>query len=202
MQGNFRDALAASGRLVENVKPYVGDIPPLESFLPTTTLVLVRFRKWDEVLMLPEPAQQFVLTNAVWHWSRAMAFASKNQLEQGKSEQELFRKKVAKLPKGAEWGLNKAADILEIASAVLNSKFASGAGDGATAISELTKAVALEDALAYDEPPAWFLPARESLGGLLLRRGKFNDAEQVFRTDLQNNGRNGRSLFGLIEALK
>jgi hypothetical protein len=60
----------------------------------------------------------------------------------------------------------------------------------------------MEDALAYDEPPAWFLPVRESLGGALLRSGDSAAAEKVFRADLEKNVRNGRSLFGLMESLK
>ena len=60
----------------------------------------------------------------------------------------------------------------------------------------------LEDALAYDEPPAWFLPTREALGGALMLNGDYAEAEKVFRADLEKNRRNGRSLFGLMESLK
>jgi Flp pilus assembly protein TadD len=63
-------------------------------------------------------------------------------------------------------------------------------------------AVTAEDALAYDEPPAWFLPVRESLGGALMANGRYAEAERVFRDDLERNRRNGRSLFGLMESLK
>src|SRR5262249_32407618 len=63
------------------------------------------------------------------------------------------------------------------------------------------RAVEIEDGVAYDEPPAWYLPVRESLGGALLRQGRFADAERVFRTDLERNRGNGRPLFGLMAAL-
>jgi hypothetical protein len=52
------------------------------------------------------------------------------------------------------------------------------------------------------EPPEWHYPIREALGGALLRSGKAAEAEAVFRKDLEINPRNGRSLFGLMEALK
>lgn len=52
------------------------------------------------------------------------------------------------------------------------------------------------------EPPEWHYPIREALGGALLRQGKAAEAESVFRKDLEVNPRNGRSLFGLLEALK
>ena len=56
--------------------------------------------------------------------------------------------------------------------------------------------------MAYDEPQAWFIPVREFLGAALMRSGDHAGAEQVFRADLEKNRRNGRSLFGLMEALK
>jgi hypothetical protein len=66
----------------------------------------------------------------------------------------------------------------------------------------LTVAVAIQDTLKYGEPPDWFFPVRESLGGVLLMNGDAAGAEKVFRADLDRNPRNPRSLFGLREALK
>ena len=66
----------------------------------------------------------------------------------------------------------------------------------------LTNAVAIQDTLKYGEPPDWFFPVRESLGGVLLMNGDAAGAEKVFRADLERNPRNPRSLFGLEQALK
>ena len=63
------------------------------------------------------------------------------------------------------------------------------------------KAVAAADRVAYDEPPVWFYPIRESLGAVLLETGRPADAERVFREDLVRHPRNPRSLFGLHESL-
>lgn len=65
-----------------------------------------------------------------------------------------------------------------------------------------TKAVAVQDALAYGEPPDWYHPARESLGATLLGAGRAGDAEAVFRADLERNPRSGWSLFGLWKSLE
>jgi hypothetical protein len=54
----------------------------------------------------------------------------------------------------------------------------------------------------YDEPPAWYYPVRESLGGELLRAGNAAEAEMVLREGLRRSPRNGFMLFGLMEALK
>ena len=74
--------------------------------------------------------------------------------------------------------------------------------DNAAAVSQLREAVAIQDTLKYGEPPDWFFPVRESLGGVLMMSGDSKGAEQVFREDLIVNPRNPRSLFGLHESLK
>ena len=43
---------------------------------------------------------------------------------------------------------------------------------------------------------------RETLGAALLLQGNAVDAEAVFRKDLEDNPRNGRSLFGLWKSLE
>ncbi len=97
---------------------------------------------------------------------------------------------------------NTAAALFAVASNVLDARIAEAKGDRKAAIASWVKAVAAEDALAYDEPPAWYYPVRESLGAALLADGQAAEAEKVFRADLERNPRNGRSLYGLAEVLK
>ena len=59
-----------------------------------------------------------------------------------------------------------------------------------------------QHALAYDEPPTWYYPVRETLGAALLADGKAADAEAVFREDLKYNPGNGRSMFGVWKSLE
>ena len=97
------------------------------------------------------------------------------------------------------WGNNKPADALALAAEVLAGRLA----DSPTAaVERWRRAVELQDALVYDEPPAWYYPIRESLGGALMRAGKADEAEAVFREGLRRSPRNGRMLFGLMESLK
>ena len=74
--------------------------------------------------------------------------------------------------------------------------------DTDTAIARYRNAVGVQDTLNYGEPPDWYFPVRESLGGALLMADKASEAEKVFREDLKQNPRNPRSLFGLHQALK
>src|SRR5690606_22061817 len=69
------------------------------------------------------------------------------------------------------------------------------------AIEQLREAVAAEDRLKYDEPPAWLIPVRHALGAVLVNQGRFADAEQVYRADLKKLPNNGWSLYGLSSCL-
>ena len=56
--------------------------------------------------------------------------------------------------------------------------------------------MALEDALAYDEPWGWMSPVRHALGALLLEHGRVSDAEAVYRADLAP-GRHPHNVWAL-----
>jgi hypothetical protein len=63
------------------------------------------------------------------------------------------------------------------------------------------RAVQIQDAQGYSEPPSFFYPVRETLGGAYLRAARYEDAERTFRADLVKHPRNPRSLLGLSGAL-
>ena len=89
-----------------------------------------------------------------------------------------------------------------MASATLAGEIASAQGHHEDAIKNLKDAVAIQDALNYEEPPAWYFPVRETLGMELLAAGNNADAEQVFRDDLKQYPENGWSLNGLAICLR
>ena len=97
---------------------------------------------------------------------------------------------------------NSAVALFAVATPVLDARIAESLGDYARALASWERAVAADDALAYDEPPPWYYPVRESLGGALLRAGRAADAERVFRADLDRHPRNPRSLLGLAASLE
>jgi tetratricopeptide (TPR) repeat protein len=202
-QGRFADAKKAADALVAHVGPHVKDMPMLEGFLPTPTLVLVRFRRWDDVLAGPRPDPKLLVTTALWHFARGTAYAARGKIDDAAKEQKAFLAARDLVPAEAmysEW--NTARGVLEVAQGVLAARIAIARKDATAAIEFLKKAVAAEDALHYGEPPDWFLPVRETLGGALLQNGDAAQAEKVFRADLERNRLNGRSLFGLVASLR
>jgi tetratricopeptide (TPR) repeat protein len=175
----------------------------LEEFLPTKTLLLVRFRRFDDILKSPEPATSLIYSRALWRWARGLAFAATGKVENAETERKVFEAAVKALPADARYGINAARDVMKIAEHILAARIATAQGNRKLAIELLRRAVEVEDALGYNEPPDWYYPpSRESLGGVLLSNGEYAEAEKVFRADLERNRRNGRSLYGLSESLK
>jgi tetratricopeptide (TPR) repeat protein len=201
-QGRFEDARRAAAQLVANVAPAVKEMPMLEGFLPTPLFVLLRFNRWADILKLPAPDSKLALSTAVWHFGRGCAFAATGDVKNAASERASMVEARKQIPPDIAFNLNSAENVFRVADAVLSARIAAARGDTAGSIENWRKAVEAQDALAYDEPPGWYYPVRESLGAALLKSGRAVEAEAVFREDLTRNARSGRSLFGLLESLK
>jgi tetratricopeptide (TPR) repeat protein len=139
-----------------------------------------------------------------WHFGRGLALAGTGKVADAEAEYKIVSAAEAATPPDVIFQMpinNKAKDIMKIAENVLGAKIAIAKKDSSAAISMLREAVAIQDKLNYGEPPDWFYPVRENLGGALLMSGDANGAEKVFREDLDRNPRNPRSLFGLQQSL-
>ena len=188
--------LARSLPLPERYEEYTRGAEP-DAFSTVTYMGWLRFNDWDEILKMPETKMPAGM--AIRHFARAMAFTARKDAAAANGERAAFEAIRKATPADAQFGQNKAADVLAIASAVLDARMAATPEQAAV---HWRHAVELQDALVYDEPPAWYYPIRESLGAELLRAGMKADAESVFREGVRRSPKNGRMLFGLMEALR
>lgn len=202
MEGRFDEANRIAAKVVTGMAPFAKENPMAESFLPTKTLVLIRFRQWEEVAQLPEPDKNLRLVHAVWHFGRGMAFTGLARLDKAAAERDALKAETKTLPQDAMLGLNSAHQVLDIAASMLDAYIARGQRNYKRAAELLNKAAQAEDKLNYDEPPDWYLPPRESLGAVLFTDGRYADAEAAFRSELKAHARNPRALFGLAECLQ
>ena len=205
MNGNYDEAKQAADRLAAHVDSHVKDVPPLEAFMTIPMAVDVRFHRWSDILALPQPPADRKVTTTYWHFARGMALASTGKLAQAEAEYKALTGIRDATPEDAVFSMpfnNKTRDVLGIATNVLGAKIAAEKKDSTGAIAMLRDAVKFQDGLKYGEPPDWFFPVREMLGGELLASGNSAEAEKIFREDLSRNPRNPRSLFGLREVLK
>jgi tetratricopeptide (TPR) repeat protein len=174
----------------------------IEPFAAKKLYVLLRFARWNDVLALPQPDAQHKILTTLWHFGRGVAQAALRRTTEAERERAAYVEARGAVPPDTAFNYNSAGAMFGIADAVLDARIAGARGDHGAAVDAWTRAVAAQDALNYDEPPDWFYPVRESLGAALLRVGRFEEGERVFRADLDRNPRSGRSLFGLLQALK
>jgi tetratricopeptide (TPR) repeat protein len=204
MNGNYLESIKNADLLTQNVGPHVKDMPPLEGFMTIPVAVEIRFHHWSELLKMPQPDPAMKTATVFWHFAHGLALAGTDKVTEAEAEYKIVSDAEDATPPDVIFQMpinNKAKDILEIAKDVLGAKIAMGKKDSAGAIAMLRDAVAIQDTLKYGEPPDWFYPVRESLGGALLMSGDATGAEKVFRADLDRNPRNPRSLWGLRQAL-
>ena len=210
MQGNY--ALAHSAALDDQQLNHD----------PTSVLkVLARFGQWDELLTFPEPALEkkpdgpdphFV--SGFWHYARGLALAATARPARAQEELAALHVEQAKAPASPEYVAGQLdvahstdkleagyqATILAIASQVLEARLLAAQGDHAGAIAALRVAVDAQDRGPYGEPPPWYFPLRESLGGMLLRTGAAAEAASVFSACLERTPHDARALYGLAAA--
>jgi len=197
MQGRRADALSAADTLSAAMAPMAAAMPEMaDAFLYIPKFALIRFGEWDKVLAVTQPKSSQKMSTALWHYGRALAYDAKQNQAAAARERAAFEQARKQVKADADWGQNKAAPVLELASEILAARIQ---GD---AVTHLRRAVEIQDAFVYDEPPAWYYPVRESLGAALLRAGNAGEAEKIFREGLRRSPKNGRMLFGLLESLK
>lgn len=202
MQGRFDDALDYGRRLRENVSGAVDEMPMLAPYATFEWLSFVRFGKWKEMLAMPAPQEKSAYLQAMYRYARGVAFAGLRQVGEAEAERERMGAWAKSLTEADMLMINPAASVLAIGMADLDGRIAGAKGEPAHEVMHFRTAADLQDKLAYMEPQEWHYPVREALGGALLRQGKFAEAEAVFRKELELGPRNGRALFGLLEALK
>lgn len=183
-----------------------------EAFVPMKAHVLVRFGRWRDILAaeLPGDPELYSSTTALWRYARTVALANLGEIAEARDELERFGAARLAVPDSRMLFNNTVRDILGVAEAMAEGEIAYHAGEPDTAFARLRHAVALDDALPYDEPWGWMQPARHALGALLLDAGRTEEAEAVYRADLgldpalpracQHPG-NVWSLHGLHECL-
>jgi tetratricopeptide (TPR) repeat protein len=197
--GQCRAAVEAGDRAAD-VAHMAGHDVMAEYVLPTPICARARCGQWDAILALAKPADTTPVTLAFWLYARGLAHLAKGDSAAARADRHQFGVLAKTVPADTMLNLNSARSLLAIAGDVLDGRLATSAGDHATAVAAFQRAVATQDSLRYDEPPAWYFPVRESLGGALMRAKRFAEAERVFERDLALNAENPRSLFGLREA--
>lgn len=192
-------------------------------------LIQARFGHWGPVLQLTpsdidyssdgimvSPAAD-VFGRGVFHYVRALAFASAAAHETGDARQQHEASLAAELqalsaavdatPRdvvtrpGEGLGVPspgfKALGRMELLAA--RARVDVLRGDLSSAANKLRSAIRIDQTLGYTEPPRQYQPMKECLGWVLLQQGKLKAAEQAYLEDLAELPENPWALKGLAQ---
>lgn len=204
MEGRREAALETATGVVAGLDPAFvkANAAFADAFLTVVGEAQKRFGLWKEILAAKAPPEGLPVSAAHARFLRGVAHAALGDVAEARKERAAFAAALPSVPKEFYWGSNLAADVLAVALPYLDGEIAYRAGDHTTAVATLRNAVEMEDALKYDEPPAWTVPSRHALGAILIDAKRPAEAEAVYREDLKKYPANGWALRGLATALE
>ncbi|MBX7455120.1 tetratricopeptide repeat protein [Mycolicibacterium sp. 3033] len=191
-EADLATSMWAADELAAQLTPELLRIPSppmadwLEAFVPLRVHVLVRFGRWDDLIAtpLPEDSELYCTTTATIHYGRGVAYAATGRLAEAHAERDAFARAYSRIPQSRYLFNNTSRDILAVAAAMLDGEIDYRAGQFEDAFVHLRRAIALDDALPYDEPWGWMQPTRHAYGALLLEQGRVEEAAGVYAADL------------------
>ncbi|SCY69811.1 tetratricopeptide repeat protein [Flavobacterium caeni] len=206
LEGASKTAWMAAKQVQSNTAKDVMEQPEwatLQHYYTIPYYVGVKLKMWDTILAQPMPEKKLIYPRAVLHYARGMAYLGKGNRIKAKTELAALQKlaQEAELKSLTIWNINTTHDLIQIAVKVLRAEIAQDEKQYDQARTLFLEAIALEDQLNYDEPPDWFFSVRHELGALLVKDGKYKQAEQIYREDLLHFRENGWALIGLYQAL-
>jgi tetratricopeptide (TPR) repeat protein len=204
MGGDGETAIQAADKLdAALADDVVARFPLLEPIKAAPHLAHAIFSPPARILALDAPPENQVLVSALAHYARALAHAADRDFDGARREIAAIERieSTADFQPYADWYV-PGKEIVQTARLVATARLADARGDLAAAAVAYEAAVAIEDSLAYMEPPYWYYPIRQSLGSVYLRQGRLDAAEKVLRESLLRSRGNGWALAGLAEVYR
>jgi tetratricopeptide (TPR) repeat protein len=199
MAGDGATVLAVAEKLERAVPDDVARTTAWVQLIKAAPLLAhAQFGSPEAILALQPPTGDMPYVTAMWHYARGIAFAAQKDVSAARAEVEKIETmaKQSDLETLTTSGV-PARDVLALAGHVVRGRIAQASGNLQEAISAFREATAIEDRLAYMEPPFWYYPVRQSLGAALLAAGEADEARMMFEASLKAAPNNGWALFGL-----
>ncbi len=203
IQGNYAQAVQAATD-ARGHEPEARILQgPAHKTIAARWLVHKMFGRWTELLAEDRVMEGSQYLDGMWSYTQGSAHVGIGNLEVARTNLERLRA-VAADPVSAtvRRNANTVATLMDLAALGLEGEIKEAEGDLESAIEAYRAAVAIEDGLDYTEPPDWPQPMRHYLGAALLAAGEAEEAERVYRRDMELNRNDGWALFGLSQSLE
>jgi tetratricopeptide (TPR) repeat protein len=201
MAGDGKTVIESAGKLDRIVSsPSAKQIALLQPIKAAPYFAHAQFSDLKTILGLADPGADLPYVQAMWRYTRAVGYAGAGDVVSANAEVSAMQK----LAKDADLTNLTSANVpaketIQLATYVALGRIAQAKKEWAEAVKHFEAAVAIEDTLAYNEPPNWYYPTRQSLGASLVLAGDLEKAEVVLRTSLQRLPNNGWALYGLMK---
>jgi hypothetical protein len=204
MAGDAKTALAAAEKLNAKLPlQMAADVPFAQPIKVAPYYAWATFAEPSAVLALQDPGEEVPFVRAAWHYARGEAMARGGDASGARREAEAIARIAAEEDLSQLHEINiPATDILKIERLTVIARAAAAENDLGGAIEAMEEVVALQEGLNYTEPPYWYYPAKQTLAGLVLRKGDAERAEQLFVETLAEAPNSGWALHGLAAAYK
>ncbi|HEX6848923.1 MAG TPA: hypothetical protein VF144_18185 [Chitinophagaceae bacterium] len=206
LTGNYKTAQAAALETRESIPVDYLSLPaPIGNLAQyiymTPVLNQIRFGKWDDILVEPQPDKTHIYRNVLYHFARGVAYSRKNERDSASMELDVMRQFMKDssltIPMSPFSSASVGADVahhLLLGTIHEDKKLYDGA------VRHYKMADSVEATMVYNEPRDWLLSTKHYLGHAYLLKGDGVNAEKVFKADLLNNNENGWALYGLYKS--
>jgi tetratricopeptide (TPR) repeat protein len=174
------------------------DLAKLNNSTGMHAMVLVRFGRFDEVLDITE-APNGEVNLSMFDFSQGYAALKTGDTE--KAKQALLELKQLTETTTARFRFHDGKNIVGTLAGILEGEIAWSEGNMEAAAAAFRLATDYYDSLNYDEPEPLPFSPRHWLGAAYMQLGAYDNALEVYRTDLQDHPHNIWSLYGVQQAL-
>lgn len=199
MAGDMETAIREAKRLKGLLDPETSArIAWIQAISAVPYFAAAQFATPGQILALPEPDARLPYAAAMRRYARAIAFA--RQRDRAGFDRELAALGAIGQGEALQPMIDQdvpARDILRIAEHVARARWAQAGGRLAEAAAQYRQAIGIEQGIPYMEPPFWYYPVQQSLGAVLYRARRFDEARDAFTAALAQSPGNGWALYGL-----
>lgn len=178
------------------------DDPPYEQAWNTLLTTYIRFGMWNEILNYTKspPVDSWIFPSILLSYAKGLAYLHQTQDSLRLEKAQNALKNLESLAPTVDPYLK---GVTMVALNTLQGILSFAMSDFDNAVNSMRTAVNTQYAWGYNEPPRWHYPSSNCLGEMLLNLKRFEEAEDVFRDEIEKRYLNNPyGLVGLIKAMQ